>query len=288
MGRPGHPRRSFGRTASSAKGVSGAGVIAGPGRAGSHRPRALQEHGPVFPERGRPHWRTSASGWPARPGQHLADVLPVPLQARSHPNRLLSCLRPGRRTPAPCGGDSGSDERQARKEHRLDSFQAGPSQSGSSGSALAPRGAFCQGTPSRGVRLGIGQAPWRRTVAFAWQRGFRPGKTTRSAGPPARFPSWQEIGLSRSASGPFASGGCRQSPRPNGGRSRAGSRKALRAVGVTECCWQRLSDYVQRKQKSAACCGSKGALLAEAQRVRAQEAEKHCGLWERRSAAGRG
>jgi len=262
------------------KGVSGAGAIAGPGRAGSHRPRALQEHAPVFPERGRPHWRTSASGWPARPGQHFADVLPVPLEARSHPSRLLSCLRSGRRTPAPCGGDSGSDERQARKEHRLDSFQAGPSQSGSSGSALAPRGAFCQGTRSRGARLGIGQAPWHRTVAFAWQPGFRPGKTTRSAGPPARFPSWQEIGLSRSASGPFASGGCRQSPRPNGGRSRAGSRKALQAVGATECCWQKLSGYAHRKKKRVAGCGSDGALLAEAQRVRAQEAEKHCGLWE--------
>ena len=67
-----------------------------------------------------------------------------------------------------------------------------------------------------------------------------------------------------------------------------GSRKAPRAVGAKERCWQRLSDYVQRKKKSAAGCGSDGVLLAEAQRLRAKEAEKHCGLWERRSAAGRG
>jgi len=38
--------------------------------------------------------------------------------------------------------------------------------------------------------------------------------------------------------------------------TRTGRRNALRAVGATERCWQKLSEYAHRKQKSIAGCGS--------------------------------
>jgi hypothetical protein len=304
MGRPGHPRRSFGWTASSAKGVSGAGVIAGPGRAGSHRPRALQEHAPVFPERGRPHWRISASGWPARPGQHLADVLPVPLQARSHPNRLLSCLRPDvARRPRAAEIQVRMSDRLGKNtvwiafkpDHRNPEVQAPllrraghsarePGRGECDLASVKPRGAEPLPSPGSGGsdREKPQGPPGRRRASLRGKRSAFPARhqaRSHLAGA-GNLPARTEAAHGQEAEKHCGLWERRSAAGRSSASTRTGRRNALRAVGATECCWQKLREYAHRKQKSIAGCGSDGALLAEAKRLRAKEAEKHCGLWE--------